>query len=205
MAERTGQIGRVTQAVLRKAITAGERLPRSIRLSVNLSANDIGSTSAIEQIVALFDNQSQPSRIDFEITETAVMRDLQQANRSLLLLLDLGARIALDDFGTGHSSLTHVQKLPLHRIKIDRSFVAEVNDDPASRAIVKTMIDLARNLGISCVFEGIETEEQLRTLVSLGGTVMQGYLFGRPMTVSQVEAYLQQERGLRRLEGRVAS
>lgn len=205
MAERTGQIGRVTQAVLRKAITAGERLPRSIRLSVNLSANDIGSTSAIEQIVALFDNQSQPSRIDFEITETAVMRDLQQANRSLLLLLDLGARIALDDFGTGHSSLTHVQKLPLHRIKIDRSFVAEVNDDPASRAIVKTMIDLARNLGISCVFEGIETEEQLRTLVSLGGTVMQGYLFGRPMMVSQVEAYLQQERGLRRLEGRVAS
>lgn len=203
MAERIGQISRVTQAVLRRAIAASADLPRSIRLSVNLSANDIGSTSAIEKIVALFDQQPA-SRIDFEITETAVMRDLQQANRSLLVLLDLGARIALDDFGTGHSSLTHVQKLPLHRIKIDRSFVAEVNDDPASRAIVKTMIDLCRNLGISCVFEGIETEEQLRTLVSLGGTVMQGYLFGRPMTEAQVGEYLERERSARHAESRAA-
>ena len=204
MAERTGQINRVTQAVLRKAIAVSADLPRSIRLSVNLSANDIGSTSAIEQIVALFGKSQTPCRIDFEITETAVMRDLKQANQSLLVLLGLGSRIALDDFGTGHSSLTHVQKLPLHRIKIDRSFVAEVNNDPASRAIVKTMIDLCRNLGISCVFEGIETEEQLRALVALGGTVMQGYLFGRPMAPQQVTEYLKRERGMRRLEGRAA-
>ena len=93
----------------------------------------------------------------------------------------LGSRIALDDFGTGHSSLTHVQKLPLDRIKVDRSFVKEVITDPTSRAIVKTTVDLCRNLGISCVFEGIETEEQLDVLLGLGGTVMQGYLFGRPM------------------------
>ncbi|MBJ3785191.1 putative bifunctional diguanylate cyclase/phosphodiesterase [Devosia sediminis] len=205
MAERTGQVNRVTQAVLRKAIAVGAQLPRSIRLSVNLSANDIGSTSAIEKIVAIVGASPTPTRIDFEITETAVMRDLKQANQSLLVLLGLGARIALDDFGTGHSSLTHVQKLPLHRIKIDRSFVAEVNNDPASRAIVKTMIDLCRNLGISCVFEGIETEEQLRALVALGGSVMQGYLFGRPMTADQVADYLKRERGLKRLEGRAAS
>ena len=96
-------------------------------------------------------------------------------------LLALGSRIALDDFGTGHSSLTHVQKLPLHRIKVDRSFVAEVTNDPTSRAIIKTTVDLCRNLGISCVFEGIETEQQLDALLGLGGTVMQGYLFGRPM------------------------
>ena len=205
MAERTGQINRVTQTVLRKAIAVSETLPHSIRLSVNLSANDIGSASATEQIVALFAKSGSPSRIDFEITETAVMRDLKQANQSLLLLLGLGARIALDDFGTGHSSLTHVQKLPLHRIKIDRSFVAEVNNDATSRAIVKTMIDLCRNLGISCVFEGIETEDQLHTLVSLGGTVMQGYLFGRPMAPAQVADYLKRERGLRHIEGRAAS
>jgi diguanylate cyclase (GGDEF)-like protein len=204
LAERTGQICRVTQAVLRKAIAVSAELPRSIRLSVNLSANDIGSTSAIEQIVALFGRSKAPCRIDFEITETAVMRDLKQANQSLLALLGLGSRIALDDFGTGHSSLTHVQKLPLHRIKIDRSFVAEVTNDPASRAIVKTMIDLCRNLGISCVFEGIETEEQLHALVSLGGSVMQGYLFGRPMAPEQVPDYLKRERGLRHLEGRAA-
>ena len=204
MAERTGQINRVTQAVLRKAIAASAELPRSIRLSVNLSANDIGSPSAIEQIVATCVRAAGPCRIDFEITETAILRDLKQANQSLLTLLGLGSRIALDDFGTGHSSLTHVQKLPLHRIKIDRSFVAEVNDDPASRAIVKTMIDLCRNLGISCVFEGIETEDQLHTLVELGGSVMQGYLFGRPMASAQVAEYLKRERGLRHIEGRAA-
>lgn len=180
MAERMGQIGRITQIVLRKALEVSEKLPRGVRLSVNLSAHDIGSAAAMDAVVAQVQAAPRPSRIDFEITETAVMRDLDQAKEALSRLLSLGARIALDDFGTGHSSLTHVQCLPLHRIKIDRSFVAVVTSDATSRAIVKTMVDLCRNLGISCVFEGIETEAQLEALVGLGGTVMQGYLFGRP-------------------------
>jgi diguanylate cyclase (GGDEF)-like protein len=205
MAERTGQICKLTQTVLRKALAISADLPRPFRLSVNLSANDIGSTAAIEQIVAQVRRAGGPCRIDFEITETAVMHDLRQANQSLLALLSLGSRIALDDFGTGHSSLTHVQKLPLHRIKIDRSFVVEVTSDAASRAIVKTMIDLCRNLGISCVFEGIETEEQLDALVSLGGHVMQGYLFGRPMPVEKLGEYLAREASLRSLESRAAT
>ncbi len=205
MAERTGQICKITQIVLKQALKVSETIPSGMRLSVNLSANDIGSTTAIQQIVALVAAKGKPCRVDFEITETAAMRDLQQANESLLALLHLGARIALDDFGTGHSSLTHVQKLPLHRIKIDRSFVMEVTSDPASRAIVKTMIDLCRNLGISCVFEGIETEEQLDALVSLGGQVMQGYLFGRPMRSDDLEEYLARETSLRRLESRAVS
>jgi predicted signal transduction protein with EAL and GGDEF domain len=122
------------------------------------------------------------------------MRDMNQASNALLALLSLGSRIALDDFGTGHSSLTHVQKLPLDRIKVDRSFVAEVCTDPASRAIIKTTVDLCRNLGISCVFEGIENEEQLDALLGLGGTVMQGYLFGRPMAEEQALEHLTGER-----------
>jgi len=189
MAERTGHIGRITQIVLRKALMISEKLPRGLRLSVNLSANDIGSPAAIDTIVALVELAPYPARIDFEITETAIMRDLDQAKDALSRLLSLGARIALDDFGTGHSSLTHVQRLPLHRIKIDRSFVAEVTTDSTSRAIVKTMVDLCRNLGMSCVFEGIETEAQLDALVALGGTVMQGYLFGRPMSVEAALAH----------------
>ncbi len=205
MAERTGQISKITQIVLRQALAVSAVMPKKLRLSVNLSANDIGSTTAIEQIVALVGAHARPCRLDFEITETAVMRDLNQANKSLLSLLGLGARIALDDFGTGHSSLTHVQKLPLHRIKIDRSFVMEVTSDPASRAIVKTMVDLCRNLGISCVFEGIETEDQLEALVSLGGQVMQGYLFGRPMLPEQMDEYLAREDKLRRMETRAVS
>lgn len=202
MAERTGQICRITQTVLRKALAVTDGLQRPLRLSVNLSAHDIGSAAAIEQIVAVAGAHKGPCRIDFEITETAVMRDLKKANQSLLALLGLGARIALDDFGTGHSSLTHVQKLPLHRIKIDRSFVAEVNTDPASRAIVKTVIDLCRNLGISCVFEGIETEDQLETLVAMGGQVMQGYLFGRPMPVERIGDYMAEEACRRNRVGR---
>lgn len=199
MAERTGQICRITQVVLRKALALAETLPEYLRISVNLSANDIGSTTAVEQIVNILSDAPQPGRLDFEITETAVLLDLDQANTALLRLLKLGGRIALDDFGTGHSSLMHVQKLPLHRIKIDRSFVAEVTSDITSRAIIKTMIDMSRNLGISCVFEGIETEEQLETLIAMGGTVMQGYLFGRPMTADQVATYLDEETRLRRV------
>ena len=182
MAERTGLIAKVTQTVLRKALIVAERLPKPLRLSVNLSAHDIGSATGIEAIVALVEKAGKPCRVDFEITETAVMGDMAQANEALLALLALGSRIALDDFGTGHSSLTHVQKLPLDRIKVDRSFVAEVSSDPTSRAIIKTTVELCRNLGISCVLEGIETEEQLEALLELGGTVMQGYLFGRPMS-----------------------
>lgn len=186
LAERTGVISKITQTVLRKALAVSAKLPKSIRLSVNLSALDLGSATAMEAIAKLVEQSGKPCRVDFEITETAVMHDIRQVNEGLLALLALGSRIALDDFGTGHSSLTHVQKLPLDRIKVDRSFVIEVTGDPTSRAIIKTTVDLCRNLGISCVFEGIETEDQLDALLGLGGTVMQGYLFGRPMTAEQM-------------------
>lgn len=190
LAERIGVISKITQTVLRKALAVSAKLPKSTRLSVNLSAHDLGSTTAMDGIAKLVEQAGKPCRIDFEITETAVMGDIAQVNEGLLALLALGSRIALDDFGTGHSSLTHVQKLPLDRIKVDRSFVAEVTDDPTSRAIIKTTVDLCRNLGISCVFEGIETEEQLDALLGLGGTVMQGYLFGRPMSEEKVLEHL---------------
>ena len=193
LAERTGLICKVTQAVLRQALAASSRLPRHLRLSVNLSAHDIGSNAAIAAIVSMVRTARTPCRIDFEITETAVLRDMNQANASLLALLALGSRIALDDFGTGHSSLTHVQKLPLDRIKIDRSFVADICIDPTSRAIIKTTADLCNNLGISCVFEGVETPDQLEALAALGGTVMQGYLFGRPVDEPRMHDELAQE------------
>ncbi len=197
LAERLGLISRITRTVLRKALTLSAQMPKSIRLSVNLSAHDLNSAQAIEDIVAIVTEAGKPCRIDFEITETAVMRDIGQANEALVALLALGSRISLDDFGTGHSSLTHVQKLPLDRIKIDRSFVSDAPHDPTSRAIVKTMLDLCRNLGIGCVFEGIETEQQLDTLLGLGGSVMQGYLFGRPMPPDAAIRSLQAEHARR--------
>ncbi|WP_052950326.1 putative bifunctional diguanylate cyclase/phosphodiesterase [Devosia limi] len=194
MAERSGMISKITQTVLKKALAVLDELPAPMRLSVNLSAHDIGSATAIEGIAALVGAAGTPCRIDFEITETSIMRDLQQANAALVSLLALGSRIALDDFGTGHSSLTYIQNLPLDRIKVDRSFVAEVTSNPTSRAIIKTTVDLCRNLGITCVFEGIETEEQLEALLGLGGTVMQGYLFGRPMSKTAMLEHCARER-----------
>lgn len=193
LAERTGLITKLTQAVLRKALAASALLPKHIRLSVNLSAHDVASTTAIETIVALVEQAGTPSRIDFEITETAVMRDMKRARESLAALLALGSRIALDDFGTGHSSLTHVRNLPLDRIKVDRSFVADICEDRTSQAIVKTTVDLCHNLGIACVMEGIETKEQLDALIALGGTVMQGYLFGRPVNQDTMHKQIAQE------------
>ena len=124
LAERTGVISKITQTVLRKALSVSAKLPEAVRLSVNLSAHDLGSTTAMEGIAKLVEQAGKPCRVDFEITETAVMGDIAQANEGLLTLLALGSRIALDDFGTGHSSLTHVQKLPLDRITVYRSFVA---------------------------------------------------------------------------------
>tara|TARA_R110002020_G_scaffold219210_6_gene427071 strand:- start:149 stop:2128 length:1980 start_codon:yes stop_codon:yes gene_type:complete len=194
LAERSGLICKLTRTVLRKALSASARLPRDVRLSVNLSAHDIGSHSAIETIVALVEQSGTPCTIDFEITETAMMHDMTQAGESLLALLSLGSRIALDDFGTGHSSLTHVQKLPLDRIKIDRSFVADMCGDPTSLAIIKTVTELCRNLGISCVFEGVETSDQLEALTAMGGSVMQGYLFGRPVSEDAMLEQVARER-----------
>lgn len=193
MAERTGQVTRITRAVLRQAIAASHQIRGPVRLSVNLSANDIGSMAAVDGIVSMFGRSEHPCRIDFEVTETAAMRDLAQANKGLVALLGLGARIALDDFGTGHSSLTHVQHLPLHRIKVDRSFVLGISSDATSRAIVRTIVELCRNLGLSCVFEGVETRDQLEAIASLGGTVIQGYLFGRPMPLAAALDYLETE------------
>jgi len=194
LAERTGLICKLTRAVLRKALSAAARLPPDVRLSVNLSAHDIGSHTAIETIVALVEQAGTPCTIDFEITETAIMHDMKQAGESLQALLALGSRIALDDFGTGHSSLTHVQQLPLDRIKIDRSFVADMCSDRTSQAIIKTVSELCRNLGISCVFEGVETRPQLEALMAMGGSVMQGYLFGRPVSEDAMLEQLVRER-----------
>jgi predicted signal transduction protein with EAL and GGDEF domain len=116
-----------------------------------------------------------PKRIEFEITESALMADFAQAQESIEALRGLGARIALDDFGTGYSSLSHVHRLPLDKIKIDRSFVMDIESRASSRDILKTVIDLCTNLNINCVVEGTETATQAEIVRELGCHSMQGY------------------------------
>jgi diguanylate cyclase (GGDEF)-like protein len=191
IAERLGLVPRITERMVRHALDLVARLPAPLRVSVNLSVHDLASADTMRRLSdILAAAPGGPSRLDFEITETAVMRDIDEANQALLLLLAHGARISLDDFGTGHSSLSRVQKLPLDRIKIDRSFVANIQTDRASQAIVKTTLDLCQNLGISCVVEGAETLEQVSALRKLGAVLFQGYYFSRPLAAEAALASL---------------
>jgi predicted signal transduction protein with EAL and GGDEF domain len=162
-----------------------------IGLSVNLSARDIASMEAVGTITQIVrESAVAPHRIDFEITETAIVCDFDQARAALQALHELGARTALDDFGTGHSSLTHVRLLPLDRLKVDASFIADIMDHRASEDIVKTVLELCRNLRVSCVVEGVETEAQQRKVAELGGVLMQGFYYSRPIPAERVGDYL---------------
>ena len=158
-----------------------------MRISFNLSVRDLTSNEAILNIITIIENSGvAPHRIDLEVTETAFMRDFDQASKSLQTLKALGVGISLDDFGIGYSSLSYVHRLPIDKIKIDRSFIKEVETEATCGAVVKTVIDLCRNLKLTCVVEGMETDEQARILRALGCTTMQGYLFGRPMPAREV-------------------
>jgi len=190
IAERTDLITRMTQILLRKALAEARRWPPHIRISFNLSARDLSPEAILKTIEKVRASGLDASRIVFEITETAAMRDIALAEISLGALRALGARVALDDFGAGYSSLSYVRRLPLDRIKVDRGFIVDIEHDGVARDILKTIIDLSRNLKIDCVVEGVETDGQKRTIGLLGCTTMQGYLFSKPMAASEIPGFL---------------
>ena len=135
-----------------------------------------------------------PGTLLLEITEHAVMRDPEAAVPTLTVLRDLGVGIALDDFGTGSSSLSHLTRLPLDALKIDRSFVAGLGRDGAEAAVVRTLVQLGRVLGLETIAEGVETRDQLVTLRGMGCDLAQGYLFGKPLGPEGITALLRSER-----------
>ena len=135
----------------------------------------------------LRDTGLRPSRLELEITETALILNKQLAATILHELKALGIKIALDDFGTGYSSMSYVQSFPFDRIKIDRSFVGAMNGDRKSRAIVEAIISLAHSLDIPVVAEGVETEEQATLLRSLLCEELQGFLIARPAPINARE------------------
>ncbi len=191
VAERSDLIHKLTRTLLCRALAEARAWPNEIRVSFNLSARDLASREAIANIAAIIETSGvSPSRIDMEVTETAMVQDFEQANISLRTLKALGVGISLDDFGTGYSSLSHVRRFPISKIKIDRSFVKEVDTDPDCRAIVKSVIDLCRNLKLACIVEGMETNNQVQVLRALGCNTMQGYHFGKPMPAAEVLVFL---------------
>jgi diguanylate cyclase (GGDEF)-like protein len=195
VAERAGIVSRLTRVLLEKALAAAAHWPDDIRLSFNLSNHDISSPAGVIRIMGIILKSGvDPGRIDFEITETAIMRDFEQARVAISTFKTFGCSISLDDFGTGYSSLSQLHALPLTKIKIDRSFVTQLHERPASYKIVKSLIALSRDMGLGCVIEGVETAEELAALLQLGGFEIQGYYYSRPLPESELAAYLDAER-----------
>ncbi len=191
IAERAGLISHLTRSVLRKALAAAKAWPDGIGLSLNLSAHDLGSNEEVLRLVALIGASGVAAhRIDLEITETAVMHDMEQVQWAVRQLRDLGCGVTLDDFGTGFSSLSQLHALPLTRIKIDQRFVSGIHHNPTSLKIVKSLLALSRDMGLACVIEGVETQEELAVLTDLGGNTMQGYLFSPPLPAEAIPAWL---------------
>ncbi|WP_235074202.1 putative bifunctional diguanylate cyclase/phosphodiesterase [Asticcacaulis sp. AC466] len=191
IAERAGLVRSVTKALLKKALAAAITWPDSVRISFNLSAHDLSDAESVVQIIALVNRSGiNPKRIDFEITETAMTHDFQQAYAAVRTLKAMGAGVSLDDFGTGFSSLSHVHRLPLDKIKVDRSFITDLVRNPISLKIVKSLTALCTDMGLDCIVEGVETEAQLAILRDLGCTLAQGYYFARPMPAEAVMDYL---------------
>ncbi|MEW9583737.1 putative bifunctional diguanylate cyclase/phosphodiesterase [Paraburkholderia sp. DGU8] len=192
IAERSELILRVTEVLLCKALNEAARWPPELFLSFNLSAIDISTSARARRLIDMVATSGvPPHRVTFEITETAVTRDFEQARRSLAMIKQAGCRVSLDDFGTGYSSLSYVHRLPFDTIKIDRSFVTDVDSNSASKKIVKSVLDLCGNLGLECVVEGLETAPQAEVVKGLGARAVQGYLFSPPMRADAVAGYLQ--------------
>lgn len=191
-AERSGTINHLTRILLRKALMEMVKWPDELGLSFNLSIRDIVAGNIVNDIVIILDEYGVlPHRLTFEVTETSLLNDFALAREVLELFRKVGIKIALDDFGTGFSSLGYVHKLPLDKIKVDRSFVKDLETTATSRAIVKTIIDLCRNLNIECVFEGVETQQQLDIIRAMGGGVMQGYFYSKPMPAAEIPGFFE--------------
>lgn len=195
-AERAGHIRKVTDILFRKGLATLRDWPSDISLSFNLSAHDISDQAFILSLLGqIMESGIAPSRIEFEITETAVMSDLETSKALLEQLRASGCKIALDDFGSGYSSFEYLDQLPLDKVKIDRSFIRKVSHSTTSREIVASIIGLCGKLDLRCVLEGVETEDEMKILAGLHPDLIQGYLYGRPMTAeSAMQMILDQDK-----------
>lgn len=187
LAEKMGTICDISISLFKKAVRDASTWPKDIYLSFNLSAFDIANETTINKLVKILEAENLPSsRIQFEITETSMMRDLEVCAKTTEHLRNEGFKVAIDDFGSGYSSLGYIHKFYFDNLKIDRTFINEMITDSRSQGVVKTILELCINLGVNCIAEGIETEEQKELLLSLGCNQMQGYLFCKPAPLNEI-------------------
>jgi diguanylate cyclase (GGDEF)-like protein len=198
VAEQTGLIRPLTRWVLGEALrqcrawrVAGMDVPVAVNLAVP-SLLDPSLPGEVRRLLA--ESGLEPSRLVLEITETSLMGDPARAGASLEELAGMGVRLAIDDFGTGYSSLAYLKRLPVDEIKIDRTFVSDMTRQPDDAAIVRATIDIARNLGLEVVAEGVETQDVWDELAALGCDLIQGFFAGRPVPAAELETWLAQWR-----------
>jgi len=181
IAEETGMIGPIGEWVLRKACSDARHLPEDCFVAVNISPVQFMTKDFVGIVrETMASTGIKPSRLELEVTETAMMQDRDRAAIILKQLADMGISVAVDDFGTGYSNLSYLIDFAFGKLKIDRSFVSRIDTDSSSGAVVSTIVGLSRALGVSIIAEGVETENQAALLRAAGCEVVQGYLFGRP-------------------------
>ena len=172
----------VLQTACRQAKVWQDKGLEPIRISVNVSARQFQEKRLIETVAAaLSESGLDATRLELEITESLIMKDLAGSIARMHELEKLGVKLAVDDFGTGYSSLSALKRFPLSRLKIDRSFIADIPHDADDMAITSAIISLAQKLGLEVIAEGVETEEQARFLIDSGCNEIQGYLYSRPV------------------------
>lgn len=188
MAEEIGVIGKLTEYVLGIACRDCMTWSGDMAVSVNLSALDLAKDGVVEMIEkALADNSMPPSRLCVEVTETVFVKDFAKTAATLMHLKDIGVKTSLDDFGTGYSSLSYMDRLPLNRVKIDRSFVTKVVEDAKAFQLFSAVVGLAKGLGFEVVVEGVERKDQFDKVVSVQGVDMiQGHVFSGAMASEEL-------------------
>lgn len=196
LAERTGSIQLLTRWVIEEGIRQlSEWNGRGMRvqLSLNISADDLLGQDLAERVSRLLALYGVPAgQLIFEITESAVMREPESALKVLHRLRECGISLSVDDFGTGYSSLAHLKRLPVQELKIDQSFVRNLDETSEDAVIVRSTIEMSHNLGLKVVAEGVEYEHSLRLLERWHCDTAQGYLISRPLTAAAFEAWLKQ-------------
>jgi EAL domain-containing protein (putative c-di-GMP-specific phosphodiesterase class I) len=160
-------------------------------MCVNLSVKQFSQQDLIERVATILqETRLAPTSLKLEITESAVMENVETATRMLNELRELGVQLAMDDFGTGYSSLSNLHSFPINTLKIDRSFITHMVENNENAEIVRTIAGLAQNLGMDVVAEGVETMEQLEILRALGCKYGQGYFFSKPLDTQDAEGFI---------------
>jgi EAL domain-containing protein (putative c-di-GMP-specific phosphodiesterase class I) len=191
LAEETGLIVPIGEWVLRQACMQLAEWMRlglpPIRIAVNISGFQFQHTDFMETVRAVLDEFGMdPSQLELELTESVIMKNVDTAIQVLNQLKEMGITIAVDDFGTGYSSLNYLRRLPIHVVKIDRSFLQDISSQSEDSCIVKAIITMAHSLKLKVVAEGIEREEQVRILQSYHCDMGQGYFFSKPLPAEDV-------------------